>query len=263
MLTELYDSRKMILKLARNDFKTKYAGSYLGILWAFVQPVVTILLYWFVFQIGFRSGDVGDHPFVLWLIAGLVPWFYFNDAWTGATSSMLDYSFLVKKVVFSIGILPVIKICSAFLVNAFFMIFMIVIFALNGYFPTIHILQVAYCLVCTTALVWGLGYFTSSVVVFVRDLRHFLTVVLQVLMWMTPIMWDISLMEEDFPWLASLLRINPVYYIVQMYRNAMFGEGWFWEEAGWTAYFWILVVILFIMGAHVFQKLRPHFADIL
>lgn len=263
MLTETMESRKMIYKLAKNDFKTKYAGSYLGILWAFVQPVVTILLYWFVFQIGFRSGDSGGHPYVLQLTAGLVPWFYFNDAWNGATSSMLDYTFLVKKVVFNIGMLPVIKILSAFFVNIFFTIFMIVIFAVNGYLPTFHILQVLYCLICITALSWGLGYFTSAIVVFVRDLRHLLTVVLQVLMWLTPIMWDISMVEKNYPWLAELMKINPVYYIVQMYRDAMFAEKWFWEYGSWTIYFWILVALLFVSGSHVFQKLRPHFADIL
>lgn len=136
ILKENYKSRKMIFKLAKNDFKTKYAGSYLGIIWAFVQPIMTILLYWFVFQVGFRSQPYGDYPFVLWLTAGLVPWFFFSDAWNGATNSMLEYSFLVKKVVFDIGILPVIKIFSAFFVNIFFSLFMVVLFMVNGYMPT-------------------------------------------------------------------------------------------------------------------------------
>ena len=88
-----YKNKKNIFKLAKNDFKTKYAGSYLGIIWAFVQPVTTILLYWFVFQVGFRTPSIGDYPFVLWLTAGLVPWFFFSDAWNGGTSSLLEYSF--------------------------------------------------------------------------------------------------------------------------------------------------------------------------
>ena len=137
MVRESIESRKMVFNLAKNDFKTKYAGSYLGIIWAFVQPVVTILLYWFVFQVGFRSRPLGEYPFVLWLTAGLVPWFFFSDAWNGATNSMLEYSFLVKKVVFNIGILPVIKIFSAFFVNMFFTIFMVIVFALNAYFAHI------------------------------------------------------------------------------------------------------------------------------
>ena len=77
LIRECFESRKMLYNLAKNDFKTKYAGSYLGIIWAFIQPVITILLYWFVFQVGFRSRPLDDYPFVLWLTAGLVPWFFF------------------------------------------------------------------------------------------------------------------------------------------------------------------------------------------
>ena len=112
MIGKSIRNREMIVKLAKNDFRTKYAGSYFGIAWAFVSHIVTILLYWFVFQIGFRSQPVGDYPFVLWLTAGLVPWFFFSDAWNGATNSLMEYSFLVKKVVFDIEILPAIqKLC--------------------------------------------------------------------------------------------------------------------------------------------------------
>lgn len=263
MIKESYTNRTMINKLAKNDFKTKYAGSYLGILWAFVQPVITILLYWFVFQIGFRSRPMGDYPFVLWLTAGLVPWFFFSDAWNGATNSLIEYSFLVKKVVFNIEILPTIKIVSAFYVNIFFTIFMVFVFIVSGCMPTIHIIQLIYCLFCIMVLSLGLSYFTSAVVVFIRDLGHLLNVVLQVLMWLTPIMWDIALVQENYPWLVKLLKINPVYYIVQCYRDSMFGGKWFFEYPGWTVYFWILVVVLYLIGAYVFEKLRPHFADIM
>ena len=96
---EMYENRNLVLRLSVNDFKTKYAGSYLGILWAFVQPVVTVLVYWFVFEKGLKAGSSGDVPFVLWLIAGLVPWFFFSDSWNGATNSLVEYHYLVKKVV--------------------------------------------------------------------------------------------------------------------------------------------------------------------
>ena len=66
-------NREILFSLAKNDFKVRYAGSYLGKIWAFVQPVVTILLYWFVFQMGFRTGSVDGAPYVLWLMAGLIP----------------------------------------------------------------------------------------------------------------------------------------------------------------------------------------------
>ena len=132
MIGKSIRNREMIVKLAKNDFRTKYAGSYFGIAWAFVSHIVTILLYWFVFQIGFRSQPVGDYPFVLWLTAGLVPWFFFSDAWNGATNSLMEYSFLVKKVVFDIEILPAIKIVSSFMVNIFFTVFVVILLCSTG-----------------------------------------------------------------------------------------------------------------------------------
>ena len=94
---ELMQNRHLIWNLSKNDFKTKYAGSYLGIIWAFVQPVVTILVYWFVFQVGFRSQEVVNFPFVLYLTCGMVPWFFFQDALNGGTTALIEYSYLVKR----------------------------------------------------------------------------------------------------------------------------------------------------------------------
>ena len=82
-------------------------------------------------------------------------------------------------------------------------------------------------------------------------------------MWMTPIMWNIQMVQGRFPWLVNLLKLNPVFYIVQGYRDSMFAEKWFWERPVWTIYFWVLVLFIYISGTHVFQKLRPHFADVL
>ena len=81
---------RLIARLSANDFKTKFAGSYLGIVWAFIQPVITILVYWFVFEKGFKPAAIhnaaGDQvPYVLWLIAGMVPWFFFSEALSGGT----------------------------------------------------------------------------------------------------------------------------------------------------------------------------------
>ena len=120
---DLYKNRRLVMKLAKNDFKTRYAGSYFGTFWAFVQPVVTILVYWFVFSVGFRSNtDELGVPFVLYLVAGIVPWFFFSDALSGGTNSLLEYNYLVKKVVFNISVLPVVKIISALFVHGFFVL---------------------------------------------------------------------------------------------------------------------------------------------
>lgn len=150
---ELVQNRRMIMTLAKNDFKTKYAGSYLGIIWAFVQPVVTILVYWFVFQVGFRSSEVSDFPFVLYLTTGMVPWFFFQDALNGGTNALIEYNYLVQKVVFKISILPMVKVISAAFVHVFFVCFAMLISALYGYYPTAYNFQLIYYFICTFVFV--------------------------------------------------------------------------------------------------------------
>ena len=112
---ELYQSRHLIWKLAKNDFKKRYAGSYLGAVWAMVQPVVTVAMYYVVFDVIMGTGNamVPDKPYVLFLTAGLVPWFYFSEALNSGTNALLEYNYLVKKVVFKISVLPIIKIIAA------------------------------------------------------------------------------------------------------------------------------------------------------
>jgi len=257
---ELYRNRNLIIDLAKNDFKTKYAGSYLGIIWAFVQPIVTVAVYSFVFQVGFRSGSVEGCPYVLWLVAGMVPWFFFSDALIGATNTMLEYSYLVKKVVFKISILPIVKILSAMVVHVFFVAITFILFALFGYYPDIYCVQVIYYTFCLAVFVFALSYITCSIIIFFRDLGQIISIVLQIGMWMTPIMWQETMLAENFRW---ILKLNPIYYIVAGYRNALIDKVWFWQTPKQFLYFWGVTAIVFVIGSVVFKRLKVHFADVL
>ena len=249
---ELYQNRKLVLSLAKNDFKTKYAGSYLGIVWAFIQPIVTILVYWFVFSVGLKAGTVSDYPFVLYLVSGIVPWFFFQDALNGGTNALIEYNYLVKKVVFKISILPIVKIISALFVHVFFVAFALILCACYGYTPSLYTLQIIYYSVCTFLFVLGLVYATSAIVIFFR----------QVGVWLTPIMWDINMLSSH-PWLIKLFKLNPMYYVVTGYRDSMLGHIGIWNHASWTIYFWVVTILLFGLGSVIFKRLKPHFADVL
>lgn len=265
---ELYQNRRLIWKLAINDFKTRYAASYLGIIWAFVQPVVTVLLYWFVFTVALPSravavkGDI-EIPYILWLIAGIVPWFFFSEALSNGTNALLEYNYLVKKVVFKISILPIIKIISAVFVHAFFIFFTLILFSCYGYYPDLYTLQIFYYSACMFIFVLGLCYITCSVVVFFRDLGQIISIALQVGIWATPILWNLNVLSEGHPKLKILFKLNPMNYIVEGYRNALIDKIWFWETFYSTAYFWILTLMMFAVGALVFKRLKVHFADVL
>lgn len=261
---DLYKNRRLVLKLAKNDFKTRYAGSYFGTVWAFVQPIVTILVYWFVFSVGFRSGtgDMGV-PFVLYLVAGIVPWFFFSDGWLGGTNSLLEYNYLVKKVVFNISVLPVVKIISAMFVHGFFVLFTIILYMAYGKFPDWYYVQIVYYSGCTFLLVLGLSYLTCSLVVFFRDLTQIIGILMQVGVWITPIMWIAEDSLRGHETLQKVLQLNPMYYIVSGYRDTFIFKSWFFERPMWTLYFWIFTIACFVLGSFVFNRLRIHFADVL
>ena len=261
---ELYENRRLVFKLAVNDFRTRYAGSYLGIVWAFVQPIVTILVYWFVFSVGFRAstGDLGI-PFVLYLVAGMVPWLFFQEALLGGTNALLEYNYLVKKVVFKISVLPLIKVLSAFFVHCFFIFFTIILFICYGHLPDIFYFQIVYYTGCTFILVLSLAFLTCSVVVFFRDLTQIITIFLQIAVWLTPIMWVEETALQDHPVLRQIIKLNPMYYIVSGYRDTFLFKNWFFEHPLWTVYFWIFALICFLFGARAFKRLKIHFADVL
>lgn len=259
-LKKILQNVSLILDLAKNDFRTKYAGSYLGIIWAFIQPIVTILVYWLVFQVGFRSGTAEGVPFVLWLTTGLVPWFFFNEALNGSTASLMEYSYLVKKVVFDIEIIPCIRILSAFFVHIFFVAFMLVMYLINGIFPSLEWIQLLYYSGCLVFLTVGIAYATSALVIFFKDLAQIIIVVLQVGMWLTPIMWNLNIMPSRLQW---IFKLNPLCYIVQGYRETLIEHKWFWNNAYQTILFWVIALGCFWLGNKVFSKLKIHFADVI
>ena len=229
MLRDFWTNRKLIWKLAKNDFKTRYAGSYFGVVWAMVQPVVIVLVYWFVFQIGLNNATAElkqgiTVPFVLWLVSGIVPWFYFSESLSNGTNALLEYNYLVKKVVFNIDILPLVKTIAALFIHAFFVLFMLLLFALYGYYPGLHTLWVVYFSGCLMIFVTGLCMLTSSLVIFFRDLSQIINIFLQVGIWMTPIMWSLEDLLAKYPILAYCLWLPGSIVRLRFYSRAWLDE---------------------------------------
>jgi len=259
-IQDLYQQRALLWSLTKKDLRQRYLGSMLGILWAFIQPTISVLIFWFVFQVGFKSMPVAGFPFVLWLCCGMFPWFFFTDAWGSATNAIIANSFLVKKVVFRVSLLPIIQIMSALVVNLFFVGVLFLMFGIYGYPPSIYNVQVFYYLGAMICLVFGLSLMTSSLMVFLKDVGQFVSMFIQFGFWATPIFWNLEMIPQ---WLRWIFKINPVYYIVEGYRASFIYHRWFWELGFVNLSFWIETGAIMLLGAYLFKKLRPHFADVL
>jgi teichoic acid transport system permease protein len=192
-----------------------------------------------------------------------VPWFYFSEALNHGTMALIEYTYLVKKVVFKISIIPIIKVIGATFIHAFFVGVLVVVAMCYGYFPTLYTLQIFYYSFCMFILVLALCYSTCAIMVFFKDLAQIINIALQIGMWATPILWNMDDLVGKYGDVVNLLKINPLVYIVQGYRDAIYGETWFFEDFYSTMYFWIITVVLFGIGALIFKRLKVHFADVL
>jgi ABC-type polysaccharide/polyol phosphate export permease len=260
--SNLFLNRSIIYSLAKQDFKQRFAGNYLGVLWAFLSPLITIGIIWFVFEIGFKAGLVDNSvPFILWLMAGMIPWQFLADAISQGTSSIIDKPYLVKKIVFRVSTLPLIKILTALTIHLFFL-FVILIMYLLVYKQTFHwtYLQLPYYVFCVIVFAIGFSWATASIVVFFRDLSQIIGMMIQFGFWLTPIFWSKNMVQEEY---LLFLKLNPAYYIIEGFRDSLIYNVWFWDRPLLSLYFWSFTIVSTLFGAFIFKRLRPHFADVL
>ena len=256
----LYRRRGMILDMARRDVASHHIGSLLGFFWTFVNPVIMITILWFVFSVGFRTMPKGNVPFVVWLTAGMCIWNTFVEVVNGSALAIISSPYLVKKIVFPLSILPVVKLVGALITHCIFLCLLALLIVFQGVPINLYWLQALYYFMAMSVLALGLGWLASSVNVFARDTAQIVGVVMQIGFWGTPIFWDLSIMPERFQF---FVKLNPMFYIVQGYRDSFIYGVPFWQHWQMTLYYWSVAGFAFALGAIIFLRLRPHFADVL
>ena len=260
-LLHIINDRNLLLILSINDFKEQYRGSNLGLLWAILRPGIFVLTIWLIFTIGFkRAISDSEAPFILYLLCGYTPWFFFSESLSGGMNSIVSNRFLVKKVDFRVSVLPLVKIYSALILHIIFLFILIVVLIIYGYYPSVYWLQLPFYTLCLMVLVLGMGWLTSSLRVFTKDVAQIVSVVLQLGFWLTPIFWNYQMVPEKY---RIFIQLNPMVYIIQGYRNTFLNEVWFWNQNESMTLFLLTVLCLTLLGVITFKRLRPHFGDVL
>ncbi len=261
MIKKAMNGLHIIEDLVANDLKSRYSGSALGIAWAFVQPLVTILVFWYVFQLGFKNPPVDNVPYILWFIAGYIPWTFFSDAVLSSTNVFYEYSYLVKKMKFKVWLLPIIKVLSSLYIHTFFIVFVIGVYFIYGYHFHVAWLTVLYYSFCLFVNAIGVAFFVSSISVFIKDAAQVTSIILQIGFWLTPVFWSSSSMKPE---MLHYLKINPIYYVIEGYRYALIDNASIGAQPiKLTIYFWLVTIALIAIGAYSFKSLRVHFADLI
>lgn len=257
-LKDLFAERKIIFSLALNDCKARFASSGLGVVWAFLQPLLTILVFWFVFQVGFKTAPVKEVVFIVWFTPAYLIWTFFSEDLFQVTNSLIEYQYLIKKVNFKVNIIPPIKVVSNGIIHIAFIFVICFINMVYGYGLSVYALQVIYYFICTCVLLLGMGWLFSALNVFVKDVYNVIAVGVQIGFWATPVFWNPDEMNHT---VQMLLKLNPMYYICTGYREAFVYKIWFWDHPYQTLYFWVFACIMLIVGTNIFEKLYRLFND--
>lgn len=259
-IAALFEHRTILKPMVKREVATQYVGSFLGFVWTFIHPLILISVFWFVFSVGFKSKPMGDVPFVVWLTAGMAPWFMFSDVVLGASSVLVANSHLIKKTLFPPQLLVCVKFFSGTITHGIFLCVLFGLIVSQGLSVSLVYVQFFYYFICLAILILGIGWAVAALNVFIRDIGQIVGVGIQIGFWATPILWDINMMPAG---VQKFIKLNPMYYIVQGYRETFISFIPFWHHPQLTLYFWVIAIILLFFGIFVFIKLKPHFADIL
>ena len=258
--SDIFKDRKILWGLAKNDLKSKFAYSLLGTVWAFVQPLITLLVMWYVFQVGFKNAPVNDVPFIVWFAPAYLVWSFFSETLTSGTNCLMEYSYLVKKVNFRVSMIPMVKIISSAFVHVGFILFIVVMLILCKVPLSIYNIQVIYYFGATCFFLLGLCWMLAALAPFVKDVVNIVGVLIQIGFWATPIFWSPEGMSQK---VQMILKLNTMFYICRGYRDCFIDHIWFWQRGYTNLFFWGVSILCFVVGAYLFKKLRPQFADVL
>lgn len=245
--------------MAKQDLAQRYVGTVGGLLWAVLHPMLMVVIYWFVFTIGFKAQAPGNMPFVLYFVSGLIPWLLFSEVLQNSMTAVTANAALIKKTVFPSEILPLVHLVAGSFTHLVFLSILCLLCLLYGYGPKLALLQVVYYYLALGCLLLGLSWLFGSIHVFHRDLAQGVGALLNLWFWLTPVVWPADMIPDNY---SAILKFNPVYYVVEGYRSVITGIP-IWSRQWESVCFWLVAGPVLLLGGYVFKRLKPEFAEVL
>lgn len=261
VLRAIWRYRGFITSSIRTEFSNRFARSRVGALWMIIFPLVQTALFALVLSAAFsvRLPQV-DHPsgYALYLLAGMLAWAAFSEIVTRCQTVFIENSTLLKKLVFPRMCLPLIVCGSAIVTNTLLFLATLVIFVLMGHAPGKNILFLPFLVALNVALALGLGITLGILNVFIRDIGHVVGIALQMLFWLTPIVYVPSALPEQY---QAILKFNPISPIVQGYQNILA----FNTPPPWQPLLIVTAVTIMLLGValQLFRRASEEMVDVL
>ncbi|PGZ07519.1 teichoic acid ABC transporter permease [Bacillus cereus] len=262
VIKEQLDNLYLMGRLSIYEIKQQYAASTLGIMWVFLNPLIQIFVYWLVFGLGIRGGaPVEGVPFFVWMICGIIPWFFINGSIIQGSNSIYAKLNTVSKMNFPLSVIPTYIILSQLYTHLVLLAVLILIVICIKGISILSIVGLIYCIFSTFSFLIALAFITSTISTISRDVHLFIQSITRMLFYLTPVLWKPS--EHMNSIFAFLMKINPFYYVVEGYRSSLLHGNISFIGSLYTLYFWGVAIILFAIGAMFHVRFRKRFVDYL
>lgn len=253
---DLYEYRELLKTNVKKDIRGKYKGSFLGILWSFLNPLLQVIVYAIVFPYLMRGATIENY--VVYLVTGIIPWTFFSTVVGVGTTVIKSNQGIIKKVYFPREILIISQVISG-LVNFFISCIIILLFCLGfGVGISIHILFIPVIAIIQAILSLGILFITSSINVYIQDLEYIVSFLLNMAFYGTPIIYEISQFASAGT-LLKFIELNPMTPIINAYRDVFLYHQW--PNPSGLIYVAILGLIILVVGYLIFRKLEKGFAE--
>lgn len=263
ILKEQWEWRKQILSLGLFDLKKISAGAVLGPLWFFAKPAVYILVFWFALEIGLRSADQtgSDVPYILWLMGGLIPWFYIQEILGTGINIFKRYSYLVTKIKFPLAGIPTIFSISTFVIQLGLVVALLVVYFLCGQPLDLYLLQLPVALVLMFVFFNMFSLVTSLLSAISKDFMNLMKTLSTPLFWLSGIIFNVYNLQ--LPLVELVLMLNPITFIVTMYRCAVYDKMWIWDKPEAIVGFVVVFVVTLLVTLVIYRRTHEEVADVL
>ncbi len=260
----------LILRLSAFEVKSAHTNNYLGRFWEILNPVIQLAIYWLVFGIGVRGGQQITMenevrvPFFIWMVTGMVVWFFVNPAISKSSKSIYSRLQLISKMSFPMSAIPSFVIMANFYTHLMLMAVVIIVLQFTSFKLSVYYIQLPYFMLATLIFLLALALITSTLSTIIRDVQQIVQSVLRMILYVTPLIWHTDQLVLQGVDLTFLLKMNPLYYLVEGYRASLLGTTWYVTEyAPYTLYFWSLILVMLLVGSALHVKFRNRFVDFL
>jgi ABC-type polysaccharide/polyol phosphate export permease len=258
-LRQLVRYRGLIQSLVARELKARYRGSVLGFVWSFVNPLLLLAIYSFIFTTIMPSRVEGVEPYALFMLCGILPWTWFSSSLTEGAGSLIAGGNLIKKVLFPAEVLPIVSVLAN-MIHFFLALPIVVVFLLLYRHPPDALDLVWFPIVVAVQLVFstGLALILAALTVHFRDIRDVLANILTLWFFTTPIIYP--WFQKELQPYRFLFDLNPFTHLAVSYQELLFFEGAFghWR---WLLALGVASVGVFLAGYWLFDRLRDSFAE--